>query len=46
MSVTGLFSHLKPFKEEPNRADHAHWRLNQDQVGKDKLLPLDQSLNC
>lgn len=46
MSVTGFFSHLKGCKEETNREDHAHWRFNQNQIGKGKLLHLDQSLSC
>lgn len=45
MSVTGLFSHLKPRKEETNHEDRAHWRFNQNQTGKGKLLHLDQSLS-
>lgn len=45
MSVTRLFSHLKPCKGETNHEDHARWRFNQNQIGKGKLLRLDQSLS-
>lgn len=37
ISVTGLFSHLKPCKKETNCKDHTHWKFNQNQIGKDKL---------
>ena len=40
------FLSYEPCKEETNREDHAHWRFNQNQIGKGKLLHLDQSLSC
>lgn len=36
ISVTGLFSHLKPCKKETNCKDHTDWKFNQNQIGKDK----------
>lgn len=45
MSATGPFSHLKPCKEETKPEDHAHWKFNQNQIDKGKLLHLEKILN-